>query len=61
MADIPTEPIAITIPTALNISGLGRTKLYELLAKRNIQSIRVGRRRLINFESLRHFLNSGEA
>jgi excisionase family DNA binding protein len=54
----PLPPLTVTVPTALSISGLGRSKLYELLAKGDIQSVRIGRRRLINFESLKAFLTS---
>jgi excisionase family DNA binding protein len=61
MTDTPLEPISITVPTALKLSGLGRTKLYELIASKQIRSVRVGARRLINFASLKAFLSSREA
>jgi excisionase family DNA binding protein len=61
MTDIPLDPIAVTIPVALKLSGLGRTKLYELIANRQIRSVRVGARRLIDFASLKAFLTSQEA
>jgi excisionase family DNA binding protein len=38
------------------VSGLGRTKLYELLTNGEIQSVRVGTRRLIVFASLKALL-----
>jgi len=47
------DPVTVTIPVALRLSGLGRTKLYELLASREIESVRVGTRRLILFASLK--------
>jgi excisionase family DNA binding protein len=50
------EPVTITIPDALRLSGLGRTKLYDLLTKGEIQSVRVGARRLIVFASLKALL-----
>jgi excisionase family DNA binding protein len=50
------EPVTITIPDALRLSGLGRTKLYELLTKGEIQSVRVGSRRLIVFATLKALL-----
>ena len=55
------DPVTVTVPAAIRLSGIGRTKLYELIAKREIQSIRVGTRRLINFASLKAFLNFEEA
>ncbi len=53
------NPVTVTVPMALKLSGLGRTKLYELLAKREIESVRVGTRRLINFASLKALLERG--
>lgn len=54
------EPVTVTIPDALRLSGIGRTTLYHLLAKREIASIHVGRRRLIKVDSLKAFLASRE-
>jgi excisionase family DNA binding protein len=50
------DPVTVTIPDALRLSGLGRTKLYDLLTKGEIQSVRVGTRRLIVFASLKALL-----
>jgi excisionase family DNA binding protein len=61
MNDTSIEPVTITIPAALRASGLGRTKLYELIAKREIDSVRVGTRRLVNYASLKAFLNAKRA
>ena len=55
------EPVTITILDALRLSGLGRTKLYELLTKGEIQSVRVGTRRLIVFASLKALLTGNRA
>jgi excisionase family DNA binding protein len=46
------KPLTVTVPVALHITGLGRTKLYQLLDDGTIKSVFVGRRRLINFASL---------
>ena len=46
------KPITVTIETALTISGLGRTKFYELINDGRIKTIRIGRRRLVIFSSL---------
>jgi excisionase family DNA binding protein len=61
MTDTPIDPISVTIPTALKLSGIGRTKLYELIASKQIRTVRVGARRLIDFASLKAFLTSREA
>jgi excisionase family DNA binding protein len=48
----PLKPLTVTVPVALHITGLGRTKFYQLLEDGTIKSITIGRRRLINFASL---------
>lgn len=58
---IPIDPVTVTVPVALRISGLGRTKFYELLAKGEIHSVRVGTRRLVVFASLKSRLTQMEA
>jgi excisionase family DNA binding protein len=55
------EPLAVTVPNATKYSGLGRTKLYELIAQGKIKSTTVGKRRLIDFASLKAFLTGKEA
>ena len=52
MAQQP-DPITVTITTAQRLSGLGRTKLYELIAQGKLSAPKVGRRRLISFASLK--------
>jgi excisionase family DNA binding protein len=47
------EPVTVTVPTAIQLSGLGRTKLYELISSGEIDSVLVGTRRLIVFASLK--------
>jgi excisionase family DNA binding protein len=61
MTDTPIDPISVTIPTALKLSGIGRTKLYELIASKQIRSVRVGSRRLVNYASLKARLETGDA
>jgi hypothetical protein len=54
MADvITTDPLTVTVPAAMRYSGLGRTKLYQLMANHEVESVRVGTRRLIVFASLK--------
>jgi excisionase family DNA binding protein len=54
MTDLPSiDPVTVTVSAAMKYSGLGRTKLYELLTKGEIESTRVGTRRLIVFASLK--------
>ena len=47
------EPITVTIKTGCRLTGLGPTKLYELIAAGAIQSVKFGGRRLLIYESLK--------
>lgn len=55
------EPIALSVPDAIKVSGLGKTTLYEALAAGRLESRKVGRRRLILTRSLREFIESAAA
>ena len=46
------SPICVRVTCAMSILGIGKTKLYELLAEGELEAIRVGRRRLILQESI---------
>jgi hypothetical protein len=52
----PLEPLTITFPTAKKISGLGLTTLWKLAKEGRIELVRVGRRTLIWFPSLKLLL-----
>jgi excisionase family DNA binding protein len=52
-------PLAVSVSEALDLSGLGKTTIYGLLKQNLIESIRVGRRRLIIYASLKAFLEKG--
>jgi len=52
----PLEPLTITFPTAKKISGLGLTTLWKLGKEGRIKLVRVGRRTLIWFPSLKILL-----
>ena len=44
--------ITTSVREACEMTGLGKTKLYELMAEGKIQSGTVGRRRLVKIDSL---------
>jgi excisionase family DNA binding protein len=50
---IAIEPLAVDVKTALEISGLGRTKFYALINQGKLQTVAIGRRRLVNYRSLK--------
>jgi excisionase family DNA binding protein len=52
------DPLLLTIPQALTLTGIGRSYLYERLAEGSIKSVKAGRRRLIDASSLQQWANS---
>jgi hypothetical protein len=52
----PSDPITATIAGFCKLSGIGRTKTYELLDAGEIESIHIGTRRLIIVDSYRRLL-----
>ncbi len=58
--DIPIQQrITCTVREACQASGLGKTKLYELIGNGQLDTMRVGRRRLVKVESLSGLLSIG--
>jgi excisionase family DNA binding protein len=56
MRNTQPEPLSVDISEACRLIGLGRSKLYELLTAGEIQSVKVGKRRLVPMASLRAWL-----
>ncbi len=56
----PLKPISVTVPVALAITGVGRTKLYGLIAAGTLRTAKVGSRTLINYADLER-MASGQA
>jgi excisionase family DNA binding protein len=46
------EPIAVRIPEAIRLIGIGRSKLYELIASGEVEVVKIGRCTLIPTTSL---------
>lgn len=53
---VPLEPITVRIPDALRLTGIGRSKLYELIQEGRIKTVKVGRMTLVRVDSLRTLL-----
>lgn len=47
------EPMLVTIADAAKVLGLGRSKLYALLASKDLESVSIGRRRLVKMASIK--------
>jgi len=54
-ARAPT-PITVRIPEACRLTGIGRSKLYELIAAGEIEIVKVGTITLVPMTSLTTFL-----
>ena len=52
------NPIAVTIPDAVNASGMSRTSIYEALKRGDLTARKAGRRTLISFADLEAYLTS---
>ena len=53
----PQFRLAVSPAEAARMLGLGRTKLYELMAAKEITSIKIGTRRLIRVSAIEAFLD----
>ena len=51
------EPLSVDIAGACRMTGLGRSKIYELLGSGEIRSLKVGRRRIVTVAAIRDFLD----
>ena len=56
--DRTIEPIAVTLPDAIRISGLSRSEIYRRLAAGDIDAIKSGTRTLILVDSIKRYLAS---
>ena len=50
------RPISVRIPEAVRLTGLSRSRIYELMKAGSIEHVKVGSSTLILFESLRGFV-----
>ena len=48
----PIEPICVRINDAARMIGIGRTKLYELIAKGEIETVKIGKATRVTTASL---------
>ncbi|MBU6395451.1 MAG: helix-turn-helix domain-containing protein [Sphingomonadales bacterium] len=56
---VPGDPISVRVAEAIRLTGIGRSKLYELMASGDIETIKVGRCTLIPMTSLRALVRRG--
>ena len=47
------EPLTVRISTAVRITGLSRSRIYELIQSGDLETVKVGRATLVKFGSLK--------
>ena len=50
------RPLAYSIKDAVQVSSIGRTTLYGLIASGKIETMKIGKRRLVKAASLANFI-----
>lgn len=47
------EPLTVRISTAVRITGLSRSRIYELIQSGDLETVKVGRATLVQYGSLK--------
>lgn len=50
---IVVEPLTVRIATAVQLTGISRSRLYELIQSGELETVKVGRSTLIPYRSLK--------
>ena len=50
------EPLSVRIATAVQITGISRSRLYELIQSGDLETVKVGRSTLIPYRSLKELV-----
>jgi excisionase family DNA binding protein len=54
------ERLAVSVERAATMAGVGRTTLYAALSAGSLQSLKIGKRRLIKVQALEAWINAHE-
>jgi len=52
------EPLTVRISTAVQITGLSRSRVYEFIQSGDLQTVKVGRATLIQYQGLKTLTQS---
>ncbi len=52
------QPITVKIAIAVRMTGIGRSKLYELIKSGKVETVKIGSSRLVIVDSLRQFIEN---
>ncbi|AOH86501.1 excisionase [Sphingomonas panacis] len=53
---MPTEPISVRVSTAVKLTGIGRSTLYELIKSGEIETVKIGRSTFIPYRCLKRLI-----
>ncbi len=56
-----TPPISVTLQESCRLSGLGMSKIYEAIGDGTLESVTIGKRRLVMYDSLRRMIEAGHS
>jgi excisionase family DNA binding protein len=51
--ELTIEPLAVRIAMAVKLTGISRSRIYELIEAGDLQTVKVGRSTLIPYSSLK--------
>lgn len=54
---LPVEPICVRIATAVKLTGIGRSTIYELIASGQIETVKIGRSTFIPYRCLKRLFD----
>lgn len=54
---LPIEPISVRIATAVKLTGIPRTTLYELIKSGAIETVKIGRSTFIPYRSIKRLVD----
>lgn len=54
--DMPIEPISVRVSTAVKLTGIPRTTLYELIKSGEIETVKIGRSTFIPYRCLKRLI-----
>jgi excisionase family DNA binding protein len=52
----PSHPLAVTVPVARALLGIGNTTIWALIRDGELETVRIGRRRLVVYASIESLL-----
>jgi hypothetical protein len=56
---LPIEPLTVRIPVAVQLTGIGRSKLYEMIKSGDVETVKIGTATLVTMASLRRLVERG--